>query len=41
MCSYYQITANLGLLTIMDAKGLDEHDTIKTLETTYKQYEVN
>ena len=25
----------LGLLTILDAKGLDEHDTTKTLETTY------
>ena len=25
----------LGLLTILDAKKLDEHDTTKTLETTY------
>ena len=25
----------LGLLTILDAKGLDENDTSKTLETTY------
>ena len=25
----------LGLLTILDAKGLDEQDTTKNLETTY------